>query len=97
LRLTCRRNHARSNGIAEDSGEIVNESADDNRLVSQSSGWCLRNDWITGGSGGDHVDKRGDDQENPNRELNTLSLSETETTDCYEDEEHEKQANHIDS
>lgn len=59
----------RSNRVLENSGKVVDKSADGNSLVTQSSRRCLGDDGITDRTDGDHVDEGRDDKQNTDGEL----------------------------
>lgn len=60
-KLTGGRDHVRSNGALEDSGEVVDKSANGYSLVTQASGRGLSDDRITDCADGNHVDEGRDD------------------------------------
>jgi hypothetical protein len=59
--LTNRRKHARCNGIAENSSEVVHKPANDDRLVSQSTRGRFGHDGVTSRSDGNHIAQCRDD------------------------------------
>lgn len=63
--LTERGKHSRRDRVAENAGEVVDKSANNNSLVSESSGRRLRNNGVAGRSNCDHVAQRRHDEQDP--------------------------------
>ena len=95
-RLTERRDHARRHRVAKDTGEIVHETPNGNRLVPQPAGRRLCYDRIASRASSDHVDQRRDNEKDSNRQLSFLTLTPSQTTNRDKADEHEPQASHVD-
>lgn len=74
--------------VGEDSGKIVNESADRNRLVSQSTGRSLGDNGIADGTGGRHVNQGQEDEQDADCKIRLFTTDDAETSDDDEKDEH---------
>lgn len=92
---TFGREHARSDGVGEDTGQVVGESANRNGFIPQSTGRRFRHNGVTSWADRGHVDEGLDDEEDTDAERCVLGVEDSENTSGDKADEHDEETRHV--
>jgi len=89
--------HSRRDRVTEDTRKVVDESSEDDRLGSKTTGTGLGDNGVADGPDGGHVDQGLDDEDRPDGPGSTLRVCKAQTANGQKTNEHAGKTSHVKS
>lgn len=87
--------HSRRDRVGENTGQVVDDTSDDDRLGSKTTGASLGHNSVTDGSDGGHVDQGLEDEQGSDGPGGSGGILEPETSGDQEANEHTGHSSHV--